>query len=313
MAKKETTTKVAAAKNVVAKKATTKRKTSESETVAPAKKAKKQLLEHYDEEGTEEVQVAKAEKPKKVKKAAPAPKEAEQDGDHEMSEDAPAAKFSAALYKPALFHAYSLREVKELVPTLDDPKLLERYLKAARKEALASDKPTNQQKMRIVERRYRQLIEEGKVFRTRRVPNTGALVTKVFTYQDNLENREKNRVGLQYEKQVWEGCEFKQVPVSRLMTKKKAAKTTEDGEPLPKRPPTAWILGLKQARDELKLEKQFIPAYNPEKLTGEPTEKQKMGIALYNLARKHQDRIQSERGERAMEEVPMEMVDASQS
>lgn len=199
------------------------------------------------------------------------------------------------LMRPAQFVTQSQREVKILVAGIDDSKYLIKCLKAAKRYAIENDKASNHQKVKIMERRLKDLISSGKVFRKKRVPETGTRIMKTFVYGDNAENRDKNRVGQEYTRVVWEGCDYADVPVKRLLKKKRGADEEEPVESK-RREPTAWILALQRARAEMNLGKQFIPAHNPAKFKDgeELSEKQKMGIQLYIKARAFQAQIVKE-------------------
>lgn len=241
----------------------------------------------------------------KEKVLAPAPpvasKEEETYPEEKVEHD---SGFTIPILPAIHFHTYSLPALKKLVPTIDNPELLFKYLKQAKKIADANPQSgTHATKIRVLEKRITELIDAGKVIRERRIPGTGKQVEREFVYAKNAENKLKKREGTTYKKLVWEGCQYEKVPVSRLLHKKRrhrdaaASSGVEGEEPVAKktRAPTAWIRALKQARADLGVGKQFVPVCNPAGLAqGElsnPTDIQKLGIKLYELARKYQDEI----------------------
>lgn len=253
----------------------------------------------------------------KKEKTASNKKQHHHDEEHHHHEEKTSEPIQIPVLPAIHFHTYSLPALKKLIPTVDDSSILFKYLKQAKK--LADSNPesgTHAAKVRVLEKRLSELIEAGKVVRERRIPGTGKQVEKEFVYADNAENDKKKRVGQVYKKLVWEGCQYEKVPVSRLLHKKRRHSSSEPGgvegeEPVAKktRPPTAWIRALKQARTDLGVGKKFVPVCNPAVLAPEnlanPTETQKLGIKLYDLARKYQDEIKKAEGKDAAEPPPV--------
>jgi len=151
---------------------------------------------------------------------------------------------------------------------------------------------SNKKKLRLVETEMKEIINEGMV-NTRRKRGTGEREVVECEYLDTIQNRKKERVGKKYTKTRFKNAEFVDVKRQKMRKRKRKNKVT--------RGKNRWIVAVTEAKKQLKSPNFVIVR---KEVTDKNDKSQKMGVAVYNLAKKIME-------ENKLKENPVQEVQSS--